>query len=402
MTKINPFFNYKPKKSSDIIGQNKAVKDIEVFLNTFKKGKGLFLYGPTGTGKTSSVYAFAKELGYEVLELNASDGRNQGALDDFLSKATGQFSLFNPKKLILIDEVDGLSGMNDRGATTAIANYLVKSTFPIVITGENPFDKKFSGIQKICKLVEFTVVEAKDVLLILQKICDEEKIKVDEKILKQISRECSGDVRAALIDLFSYTIGKEHFGKDVEFGERKRTDTMNDALIRVLKSTDQEVFLGAYDNVDEDLDKIFLWLDENIGKEYTNIEDLAKAYENLSLGDVYFGRIRRWQYYRFYVYCFQILSAGIALAKKMKYPIPPKYSQPMRLLKYWKANMNFAKRKTIIEKIAEKTNISLKRALKDVYPYIITALIHDKKLAEEFELTSEEISWLKENYKIKK
>lgn len=398
MVVINPFFNYKPSKIKDIIGQNKAINDIEVFLETFKKGKGLFLYGPTGTGKTSAVYAFAKEKNYEVLELNASDGRNQKALEDFLSKATGQFSLFNPKKLILIDEVDGLSGMNDRGATTVIANYIKKSTFPIIITGENPYDKKFSAIQKICKLIQFDKVDSKDIFEILKKICAEEKINVDEKILKQISRECAGDVRAGLIDLFSYAIGKEHFGKDVEFGERKRTDTMTDALIRVLKSTEPEMFLGAYDNVNEDLDKIFLWLDENIGKEYSDIEDLSKAYDNLAMADVYFGRIRRWQYYRFYVYCYQILSAGIALAKKSKYPIPPKYSQPMRLLKYWRANMNFAKRKTIIEKIAEKTNTSKKRAMQDIYPYIITALINDKKLSEEFELSSEEISWLKQNY----
>jgi len=46
----------------------------------------------------------------------------------------------------------------------------------------------------------------------------------------------------------------------------------------------------------------------NLPKEYTKAEDLAKAYENLSLADVYFGRIRRWQYYRFYVYIYNLLS----------------------------------------------------------------------------------------------
>ena len=36
----------------------------------------MLLYGPSGGGKTISVCALAKELGYELVEINASDSRN--------------------------------------------------------------------------------------------------------------------------------------------------------------------------------------------------------------------------------------------------------------------------------------------------------------------------------------
>lgn len=395
---MNPFFVKKLYKMNQIIGQEKSVNSINSFFKDFRKGKGLFLYGPVGTGKTSSIYAFAKENNYELLELNASDSRNQKDISDFLSRATGQMSLFATKKIILIDEIDGLSGMKDRGASKVIVEFIKKSTFPIVVVGVNAFDSKVNAITKVCKNVEYNILTNKDVENILNDVLVEENLKIDEKIIKSISRKCNGDARAALNDLFCTVISGE---KDVEELESRIVkNSMVDALTRVLKSKDANIFLGAYDNVEEDLDKIFLWLDENIPEEYLEIEDLAKGYENLALADRFYNRIKRWQYYRFYVYCFQILSAGVALAKKAKYKLPPKYKESKRILKYWQANMTFAKRKSIIEKISEKTNTSVKKTIKEIYPFLITALINNKKLADEFDLNDEEVDWLKKNYRV--
>jgi len=398
---MNPFFAVKPEKIKDIVGQDKAISEIDKFLTNFKRGKGLFLHGPYGTGKTSSVYAFAKEKGYDILELNASDSRNQTEIKDFLSRACGQMSLFATKKIILLDELDGLSGMQDRGASTVISSYMESSAFPIIVTAFNAFEKKVAPIKKVSQLIEFSSLETKDIQQILRNVAVREKIKIDEKLIEKISQECGGDARIALNDYFSETLSRSNEG-DENSSERTKTESITNALIRVLKSKDSSVFLGAYNNIDEDLDKIFLWLDENLPHEYSKPEDLAKAYSELSRGNIFFGRITHWQYYRFYVYCYQILSAGIALAKKVKYPLPPKYKQPMRLLKYWQANISYAKRNAIVEKIAEKTNISTKKALKNSFPTLIVALINDKDLIEEFNLSKEEISWLKKYYDEKK
>lgn len=395
---MDPFFTNKPQKTDEIIGQSNALAKFSTFLDNFTKGTGLFLYGPIGSGKTASVYAFAKERKYEILELNASDGRNQKDLEEFLSKATGQMSLFATKKIILLDEVDGLSGMKDRGASKVIAEYIAKSTFPIIVTGQDIFDKKLAPIKKSCLTVEFSELKASNIKIIIKNILDKEKIKLDEKIIDKVSQECGGDARAALNDIFYYALINSSDCED-NTSNRTRTDTISGALTRVLKSKDMSIVLGAYDNVEEDLDKIFLWLDENMPKEYVELEDLSKSYDELALANRFYGRIRKWQYYRFYVYCYQLLSAGVALAKKTKYNIPPNYKQPMRLLKYWQANMTYAKRKSIVEKIAEKTHTSAKRVLQDVFPLIHTALIKNSKLAEEFDLSDEEISWLKKNWK---
>ncbi len=392
---MEPFFNNKPQKMSEIIGQDKALDKVNLFFKNFTKGTGLFLYGPIGSGKTSTIYAFAKENDYDILELNASDARNKTNLDEFLSKATGQMSLFARKKIILLDEIDGLSGMKDRGAAKVIEEYIKKSQFPIVVTGMNAFDKKVAPIKKSSLAVCFGELKSSDVVIIINNVINKENINLDSNLISKIARECAGDARAALNDVFYYALIQSSDIGDEEISNRVGTDTIANALTRVLKSKDMSVVLGAYDNVEEDLDKIFLWLDYNMPKEYLEVEDLSKAFDELALADRFFGRIRKWQYYRFYVYCYQLLSAGIALAKKVKYSVPPKYNQSTRLLKYWQANITYAKRKSIVAKIAEKTHSSAKRVMRDVLPLLRTAISKNKDLAEEFDLSSEEISWIK-------
>lgn len=390
---MQPFFIHKPASLKEFFGQDKPVKQINDFLNNFSKGKALFLYGPPGVGKTSSIYAFAKENNYDLLELNASDTRNQKGLQEFLSKATGQASLFGTKKIILLDEIDGLSGMKDRGASTAIANFIKTSIFPIVLTGVNVFDKKFSSIKKLSSLVEFKELSIDDLVKIMNGACSRAKITCDDSTLRLIARNAAGDARAALNDLFTFMIVKHSEVEDL--GLRKKTETLGNALVRVLKSTDPKVVFGAYDDVDEDLDKIFLWVDQNMPVEYKNTKDLANAYGVLSLADKFFGRIRRWQYYRYYVYCYLLLSVGIAISKDKKYSSTPSYKQPVRLLLYWQANMKYAKRKSIISKLAEHMHGSTKRA-QDSFYLLAPALIHNKELQELLEITPDELTWLKQ------
>ena len=69
---------------------------------------------PPGTGKTTLAHVLAYDMEYELYELNASDMRNKSSLNERLKPVLEQKSLFESGKVILIDEVDGISG-EDRG-----------------------------------------------------------------------------------------------------------------------------------------------------------------------------------------------------------------------------------------------------------------------------------------------
>ncbi|MEM4638022.1 MAG: replication factor C large subunit [Candidatus Woesearchaeota archaeon] len=387
---------YSPKNTSEVVGQKEKINTIKKNILNYKKA--LLVYGPPGIGKTSSIHALAKELDLEIIEVNASDSRNSESLENKILPAIKQQSLFSKGKIILIDEIDSISGNQDRGGIPSIIKIIEESKYPVILTANNPWDQKFNSLRSKTILVEYEAINILEMVSHLKKICDKEKISISDEALKSLSRKNHGDLRAALNDLENIaSLNKKIEKTDVEeTSEREKEETIINALLKIFKTKDPEVALEALNNVNEDIDKIFLWLDENLSKEYSDIEDLSKAYNELSLADVYFGRIRRWQYYRFYAYIYDILSAGIALSKKDKYPYV-KYSQPSRILKIWIANQKNLKKKNIAEKISSKTHTSIKNSLTNI-PYIkIIAKNSEnlKKLAKELDLEKDEIEWLK-------
>ncbi|MGV8087051.1 MAG: replication factor C large subunit [Candidatus Woesearchaeota archaeon] len=394
---------YKPKNTKEIIGQDKALKEIKEKVSEYKSRKirkALLIYGPSGTGKTSTIHALANELDLEIIEVNASDVRNSEGLETKVMPAIKQMSLFGKEKIILIDEIDGLSGTSDRGGVSTIIKLIAQSPYPIILTANDPWEQKFNDIRKNSILIEYKALSTLEQSTHLKKICEKEKIKIDEDALAHLIRVSQGDLRAALTDLENVSsLNRNITRKDIEqTSDREREDTIINALLKVFKTTNPDIAITAYDKVEEDIDKIFLWLDENLTKEYTKAEDIANAYENLSLADVYFGRIRRWQYYRYYVYIYNLLSVGIAISKKEKNSEMIKYTQSDRILKIWIANQKNAKRKAIAEKIAEKTHTSTKEAIQNM-PYLrMIFKKSDKKFidynSEHFKLEKEEIEWM--------
>lgn len=403
---------YHPKSLPDFVGQTEvALATLKTAVQSFKKGsKAILLHGPPGSGKTSSVHALAKDLNYEILEINASDTRNKEAIQTILGAATQQQSLFYRGKLILLDEIDGLSGTNDRGCLSELSTVLEASSFPVICTTIDPEDEKLKPIKKQCRLIEFPALDPKIIAQVLKAICDKEHILYDESALASLSRSAGGDMRAAITDLqvaASLLLDGQKLSKtDLSvLGGRETKTQIEEALMRVFKTLDPAIALEAFDQLALDYNEALLWLDENMPKEYEKPADRARAYDFLSRADIMQRRIRRWQHWRFLVYIQAYLSAGVAVAKDEKYKTALSYRQTHRLLKIWQANMKFSHRKSIAGKIGSALHISSARAVKDVIPYLQLMCKHDagfaEKLAQEFKLEIDEAGWLRTSAQIR-
>ena len=404
---MQPLVNkYIPKTTKEIFGQDISIKQLKNFISNFGKEKknSALLYGPSGTGKTCSVYAIANEIGYEVIEVNASDFRNAEQINLKVGNAIKQRSLFAKGKIILVDEIDGLSGHQDRGGIQAITKLIQDSAYPIILTATNPFDNKFSSLRSKSNLIEFKQLDYFSIFNILKRICEHEKIKYKEDVLKALSRRAGGDARAAINDLQMLSQQKKELTKDSleELSDRNKVDKIMTALNKIFKTTDLNVAISAFDNVEEDLNEQLLWIDENLPKEYTKPVELAKAYEMLSKADVFNRRIKRWQHYRFLVYINALITAGIASAKNEKYKNLVEYKPTGRILKLWWASQKAAKKKAIAEKIAMKTHSSKKEILKSTMPYL-PIMFRNKELRNnlinQLDLNEEEVDWLKSQVK---
>jgi len=382
---------YRVHGLGDIKGQDLAVDKIKMFLKGFPKKRAIVLHGPPGVGKTSLAYAVAGEIGAEILELNASDFRNKAKIAEIVGPASRQASLFGKGKIILIDEVDGISAMKDRGGLAELLGLLAKSAFPIIVTANDIWDKKFSLLRKKSELVQLKEVDYKVVLKILMDVCESEGVVVSGEVLRGIAIRARGDIRAALNDLEVLSkMDSESLMQEV--GDRDREKSVFDALKKVFQGSGiDEEMLRVYDGVNMPIDDLFLWVEENLPVAYKG-EELCLALERLSLADVYRGRIRRQRHWRFMVYEYFLLGAGISSVKKYDRSGWVQYKKPSRILKIWLQNQRAAKKKSICVKYAKACHVSAKGAMKDFM--LLRIIFGRESVRKELNLSEEEVEYL--------
>lgn len=382
---------YRVNSFNDIRGQEFAVDKVQNFLKNFPIKKALILHGPPGVGKTSLAYATALEYNAEILELNASDFRDKKRINSIIGPAISQKSLFNDGKIILIDEVDGISSTQDKGGLTELIDLIQQSAFPIIITANDVWNKKFSGLRKICEVVQLKEVDYKIIFQVLKEVIEKEGCVISSEVLTSIAIKSRGDIRAALNDL-QIVCGGNSIDLVKEVGERNKEQSIFTALQYIFKrSKINEDMLKVYDEINMPIDEVFLWIEENIPLEYRG-EELARAYDALSLADVFRGRIYRKQHWRFMVYEYFLLGAGIAASKKNDRTGFTGYKKPSRILKIWLNNQRSAKKKSICEKYAKHSHISIKQAMKDFM--LLKIILQNSRIREELKLDEEEIVYL--------
>lgn len=384
---------YRARFFSDIKGQDIAIQKTKDFLKNFPKKKSLILHGPCGIGKTSLVYATSNETDSELLELNASDLRDKKKIAEIIGNSVQQKSLFKKSKIILIDEVDGISTTKDKGGLTELLGLIEKSCFPILITANNIWDKKFNPLRTKSEMIQLKDIDYKIILGVLREISNKENLNVSADILTSISVKSKGDLRAAINDLQIISqLNETSIINPREINERNKEESIFTALQHIFKNSNiDESMIKVFDEVDMSIDELFLWMDENIPLEYKG-EELVKAYDALSQADVFRGRIYRKQYWRFLIYEYFLLSGGIAASKDYNKTGFTSYKKPSRILKIWLNNQRTMKKKSICIKYAKHTHISIKRAMRDFL--LIKTILQNEKIRKELKLDEEEINYL--------
>ena len=380
---------YRAKNFEDIKGQDNAKVEVKTFFKTFPMKRALILSGPVGTGKTSLAIALANENNLELFELNASDLRDRASLERVLKPSIDQKSLFKKGKLILMDEAEGIT-TSDRGGLPELIFLIEKTSFPIIITANNIWDKKFSLLRQKSKIVSLKELNENSIIEIIKETLKKERKKLSDETINLIAKQSRGDARAALNDMQSILELGDEF---IEFYKREKEESIFEILKKLFQQETDTDILRIFDNSNLGLDEILLWIEENLDSEYKGTA-LSKAFDSLSRADIFRGRVYRQQYWRFLVYQNFFLSAGISAASKLKNKKFINYKRPSRILKIWLTNKKNEKIKLIIGKYAKFCHISRKKAMKDKFllPFILDNL--DEKTKKRLDLNNKEQDFL--------
>jgi len=368
---------HKPKSLTEVVGNRETIQKFVDWVKSWEKGvpkkRAAFLYGPPGIGKTVAVEALANDYHIELVEKNASDYRTEDAINRFAGLASQYGSFFGGKRIVLLDELDGLTGTADKGGVKATTDIVKTAQSPIVLIANNAYDPRFSNLRSYCLLIEFKKPPASEVMKHLKRICVLEGIQADENALRFIAQRSEGDVRSAVNDLQALGQGKERLTyEDVSWlGYRDRQETIFAVLRMIIYGKTCKGAKQAVDMADVDIDMLFEWIYENVPAHLTDPHDLANAMDALSIADIYRGRIRATQDWSFTRYVIDYMTAGVALARqntKVHGWIPFKFPGRIHMLSRSKAER--AMQLSIGYKIKRKCHISAVRASKEVLPYL--------------------------------
>ena len=388
---------YRPKRLDDIIGNSKVKEDLLKWANSWQNGppkkRAVVLMGDPGIGKTTAALALANDLGWQIVEMNASDSRNAEAVKnvallgamgetfsdngDFISSKDGQ------RKLIVLDEADNVFGREDFGGIKVIAQIVTSTRQPVILIVNDWYalKKRSSVIGGKVMTLNFTKPRSVSIAKVLRFIANNEELTISDDVIRKMAERSGGDVRSAINDLQGLAIGRDTIElKDISAsGERDVSSTIFKSLATVFNTGNCKRSREAFFNLDENPEMLIQWVDQNITNVYRDPRDVYAAYDALSRADIYLGRVRRKQYYGLWGYANDMMTCGVSLAKSKEYRGYVKYQFPSWLSKMSRSKGMRDARDGFAARLGKHTHSSGRMALQELLPYFRQMYINDRE-----------------------
>jgi len=189
---------HRPQIISEMVGNEESRATIMEWFAKWKKGtKPLLLVGPPGIGKTTIAYLLAKQFGYDMIGLNASDVRSKSRINEILTPVLGNVSVLGTP-MIFVDEVDGIHGRGDYGGAAALVDILKEPTVPIVLAANDDTLDKMKSIKKVVKTIYFKRIPPRLLRVYLENILKKESAKLSPGSLIKVIDKSHGDIRSMI------------------------------------------------------------------------------------------------------------------------------------------------------------------------------------------------------------
>ncbi|RQG92385.1 replication factor C large subunit [Natrarchaeobius chitinivorans] len=399
---------YRPTTLSEVRGNNKARDKLEEWAKTWDDHrKSVIVHGSPGVGKTSAAHALANDMGWPVMELNASDDRQADVIQRVAGEASKSGTLTaggSGRRLVILDEADNFHGSADYGGSREVTRVVKEANQPVVLVA-NEFYEMSNSLRNACETIEFRDVSKRSIVPVLRDICRREGVEFEETALEKIAESTSGDLRSAVNDLQAVAEEAERLTvDDVVTSERDRTEGIFDFLDALIKEEDAEGALRASYDVDETPDELLNWIEDNVPKDYAGAE-LADAYGYLSNADRWLGRVRATQDYSFWRYATDNMTAGVAASRREDKGGWTRYGPPSYWSKLGRTKGTRNTRDSIAERVAEREGTSVSTARREILPYLSAMTHHCRnrdltvRMAATYELDESEVSFVTESGK---
>ncbi|XP_025893447.1 replication factor C subunit 1 isoform X2 [Nothoprocta perdicaria] len=173
--------------------------------------KAALLSGPPGVGKTTTAVLVCKELGYSYVELNASDTRSKNSLKEVVAESlnntsirgfcSGTSSSVSGKHVLIMDEVDGMAGNEDRGGIQELIGLIRHTKIPIICMCNDRNHPKIRSLSHYCFDLRFQRPRLEQIKGAMMSIAFKEGLKIPPPAMQEIILAANQDIRQILHNL---------------------------------------------------------------------------------------------------------------------------------------------------------------------------------------------------------
>ena len=280
--------------------------------------KAALLSGPPGVGKTTSAHLVCKELGMDVVEFNASDTRSQKLMSKEVSELLSSKSLLpffqsggesktSDRHVLVMDEVDGMAGNEDRGGVAELINLIKNSKCPVICMCNDRNHPKIRSLAGHCFDLRFHKPSVNQIRGAMMSVCFKEKVNINPQALDEVIATTNCDIRQILHNLSMWSstekrLNTEQVKTDANAAKKILKLGPWDAVRKMFSAEDHktmslidksDLFFHDYNIMPLFVQENYLIVSPHAAKKRTDLlHHIARAATSISYGDLIEKTIR--------------------------------------------------------------------------------------------------------------
>ncbi|KAM4710072.1 replication factor C subunit 1 [Discoglossus pictus] len=194
--------------------------------------KAALLSGPPGVGKTTTAVLVCEELGYSFVELNASDTRSKNSMKEVVAESLSNTSIkgfysgtsksVSTKHALIMDEVDGMAGNEDRGGIQELITLIKHSKIPIVCMCNDRNHQKIRSLANHCFDLRFQRPRVEQIKGAMMSVAFKEGLKIPPPAMNEIILGANHDIRQVLHNLSMWCASSKQLSYDEAKGNANK------------------------------------------------------------------------------------------------------------------------------------------------------------------------------------